>query len=77
MRIEREIIIPMLSKAKFAWMAEPITPEKYVYFEVMVEDLYGIKLWHVADAELGWKKVISHAEVVDEQKYITFLLKWS
>ena len=58
-------------RAKKEWNMEPQTGSKYVFFDVMVRDRFGIQLYRQLNA--GW----SGYDVVDEEKFAWFLLKYS
>lgn len=61
-----------LTRAWKAWSNEPITGTKYVYFDDLVKDHYGIQLYQ----QLGLQNYTGY-DIVDEQKFSMFLLKWS
>lgn len=77
MRVELENIIDPLLRAQTSWKAAPLTGDKYVYFDIMAKDVYGLKLCYAVDSPVRWQKQLTHAEVIDEQKYTMFLLKWA
>lgn len=57
-----------LNRAWHAWNREPITGTKYVYFNDLAKEKYGI--------QLGIDNYTRY-DIVDEQKFSMFLLKWS
>ena len=61
-----------LTRAWHAWNREQITGTKYVYFNDLVKDKYGIQLYK----QLGIDNYTGY-DIVDEQKFAMFLLKWS
>ena len=60
-----------LLNAKRSWRQEPLTGSKYVYFDMLAKDQYGIQLYQQYD--VGW----TGFDVIDEQKFAMFLLRWS
>ena len=61
-----------LNRAWWAWNREPLTGTKYVYFDDLAKDKYGIQLYQ----QLGIHNYTGY-DIVDEQKFSMFLLKWS
>ena len=61
-----------LTKARRDWSNEPLTGTKYVYFTDLAKDQYGITLHQ----QLGIHSYTGY-DIVDEQKFSMFLLKWS
>lgn len=61
-----------LNRAWRAWFTEPRTGAKYVYFIDLAKDHYGIQLYQ----QLGIHSYTGY-DIVDEQKFATFILKWS
>jgi len=53
-----------------SWRQEPLTGSKYVYFDMVVKDRYGIQLYQQHGT--GW----TGFDVIDEQKFTMFLLRW-
>lgn len=55
-----------------AWRLEPMTGTKYVFFTDLVQEQYGIKLYQ----QMGVAEYTGY-DVVDEEKFTLFLLKFS
>lgn len=68
-------IYTALNRAHDVWREAPNEGHKYVYFEVMAEEEYGIKLIFEGDGYFEKREVVG-AKIVDEQKYTAFLLRW-
>jgi hypothetical protein len=51
---------------------EPLTGGKYVYFTDLLQEQHGIKLYH----QIGAAEYTGY-DVVDEEKFTLFLLKFS
>ena len=61
-----------LTRAWHAWDREPRIGTKYVYFDDLVKDHYGIQLYQ----QLGLRNYTGY-DIVDEKKFAMFILKWS
>lgn len=60
-----------LKQARVEWNLEPLTGEKYVYFDELAKDRYGIRLYQMVGA--GY----TGYDITDEEKFMMFLLKYS
>lgn len=60
-----------LRRARIAWIMTPLTGAKYIWFEDMAKERYGIQLYRQND--MGF----SGYDIVDDQKFSMFLLTWT
>lgn len=59
-----------LKAAWHTWHATPNTDDKYVFFETLAEEEYGIEL-HLRS------NTVAEFSIIDDRKYALFLLRWS
>ena len=69
------INVEALQKAYSDWHRTPNTGDKYIDFDVMAKEVYGLKLVYGFKAK-GYR-TLTDAKVVDEKKYMMFILRWS
>lgn len=60
-----------LQSAWNMWRASPNTGDKYVFFETLAEEEYGIEL------HLRNNSAVAEFNILDDRKYALFLLRWS
>lgn len=60
-----------IKRARVAWYLEPLTGHKYVYFDDLARDRYGIQLYQ--QMGVGY----TGYDITDEEKFTAFLLKFS
>lgn len=59
-----------LKRARIAWYLEPLTGEKYIYFDDLARDRYGIQLYQ--QLNVGY----TGYDIIDEKKFSEFLLRY-
>lgn len=64
-----------LNKAWDAWHAQLNEGAKYIEFDVMSREVYGLRIIFDGDGYFE-KREVTGVEVVDEHKYAIFLLRW-
>lgn len=75
MKVEvTEEFVGSINNAVHAWKRDPMLYKLHRYFDVLCEEEYGVKVdWVVSDSGAVQ---INGAELIDEEKYILFLLKF-
>lgn len=73
MKATKDVILA-LNNAYQQWKKEPISGSKYVYFDRMAEDCFGIKLIEFSDRPGGW--TVREFKIVNEEMYTMFLFKY-
>jgi hypothetical protein len=68
-----EHFVNTVNRAAIEWNKEPKTGDKYVYFDVKCLEQFGIK---VKFSGKSGAVLLESAEIVDEEKYIWFLLTY-
>lgn len=63
-------VVRAMQKRYHEWLGEPLSGAKYVYFETLLKDLYGLDVLF-SDGTTYTK------EIVDEEKYTMFLLRYA
>ncbi len=71
----RSGVFKALDHAYTAWRKTPNDGEKYIDFNVMAEEKFGVRVTYDDDFFFHRRKAIS-TEILDEHKYAMFLLRW-
>ena len=70
MDVSADIIINLLLQAHMEWYLRPVTGDKHVFFDDFVEDEFGLRVYFQ-------NATLIHATVIDQNKYLLFLMKWA
>ena len=71
----RSGVFKALDHAYTVWRKTPNDGEKYIDFNVMAEEKFGVRISYDDDFFFHRRKAIS-TEILDEHKYAMFLLRW-
>lgn len=68
-----EDLVKVINRAAVEWQKEPLTGSKYVYFDIKCKREFGID---VEFSVKSGKVSVESAEIIDDEKYIWFLLRY-
>lgn len=67
--------IGSINNAVHSWKRDPMLYKLHRYFDVLCEEEYGIKVdWSINEENGGVQ--VNGAAIIDEEKYVWFLLKF-
>ena len=64
-----------LDNAWKAWRAQLNEGEKYIEFDLMAREVYGLRIIYDGDGYFE-KREVTGVKIIDEHKYAAFLLRW-
>lgn len=63
-------VVAAIKRLYVEWRDQPLTGQKYVHFDLLLKDIYGI--------DVSWVNGRTYInQIIDEKKFVLLLLKYS